>query len=168
MRKKKGFGVLKKPVIKKKKFLFLEHTADMKFQAFGKTVEKVFINSASALKDAMAKGIKVAEIKKKIINIKRKDSEALLYAFLEEILYLLDAENFLTIRVSKIKIEKNTLKANQRFPFKQNEFNLKATVIGDDASNYEFTNSVKAVTYNEMFVKKTENGSWVAQVVLDV
>jgi SHS2 domain-containing protein len=146
------------------KFKFLEHTADIKFQAFGKNTEKVFENSALALKEAICGKIKVEEKIKKSINIKRKDFEALLYGFLEEILFILDAENFLIARVSKIKID--------------NKFNLKATIIGNKASEYEFTNNVKAVTYNEMFVKKELIESpkdknkkievWKAQVVLDV
>jgi len=152
IRKKKFFRIPKKPAVKKIKFKFLEHTADVKFQAFGKDIGKVFIHSATALKESICGKKKVKEIKKKIINLKRKDFESLLYAFLEEILYLLDAENFLISRIGKIKIEK---------------FTLKATIMGDDASNYELANPVKAVTYNEMFVKKEKN-LWTAQVVLDV
>jgi SHS2 domain-containing protein len=134
------------------KYKFLEHTADVKFQAFGKSAGQVFENSALALKETICGKIKVEEKIKKSINIKRKDFEALLYSFLEEILFLLDAENFLIAKISKIKIEK---------------FNLKATIIGDKVSEYEFTNPVKAVTYNEMFVKQKGN-EWVSQVVLDV
>jgi SHS2 domain-containing protein len=146
-----------------KKFRFLEHTADIKFQAFGKNIEKVFENSALALKESICGEIKVEEKIKKSVNIKRKDFESLLYSFLEEILFLFDAEDFLISKISQIKIGK---------------YNLKATIIGDKASEYEFTNPVKAVTYNEMFVKKEmqENPKdknkkievWKAQVVLDV
>lgn len=135
-----------------KKFKFLEHTADIKFQAFGKSSEEVFKNSALALKEAICGEIKVEEKIKKTINLKKKDFESLLYNFLEEILFMLDAENFIIAKISKIKID---------------NLNLKATIIGDKASEYEFTNSVKAITYNEMFVKK-EEGIWKAQVVIDV
>ena len=76
----------------------------------------------------------------------------LLYNLLEEILYLLDAEDFL---MSKIKIKL------------VNKNKLDVKISGDKASNYKFTNNVKAVTYNEMFVKKDKN-KWIAQVVLDV
>ena len=31
------------------KYKFLEHTADIKFQAFGKSIEKAFVNSAKAI-----------------------------------------------------------------------------------------------------------------------
>ncbi|MFC1682375.1 archease [Nanoarchaeota archaeon] len=44
---------------------------------------------------------------------------------------------------------------------------MSAQVCGDVAEEYEIHIDIKAVTYNEMFVRK-ENGKWVAQVVLDV
>ncbi len=134
------------------KFKFLEHTADVKFQAFGKSTEEVFRNSASALKEQICGKIKVAEKKERTVKVKGKDFESLLYNFLEEILYLLDAEDFLISEVSKIKIE---------------NFRLVARIAGDKASDYKFNNEVKAVTYNEMFFKK-EKHKWIAQVVLDV
>ncbi|MEK6913262.1 MAG: archease [Nanoarchaeota archaeon] len=135
-----------------KKFKFLEHTADVKFQAFGKNVEEVFENSALALKETICGKIKIKGIKEKKIIVEGKDFESLLYNFLEEIIYLLDAEDFLIKEIKSTKID---------------GFKLKATIIGDKASNYKFTNNVKAVTYNEMFVKKNWK-KWTAQVVIDV
>ncbi len=134
------------------RYKFLEHTADIKFRAIGESAEKVFESSALALKESICGKIEVKERIKKKIKTKGKDFESLLYNFLEEILYLLDAEDFLISKVSSIKI---------------NKFTLAAVISGDDASDYEFTNSVKAITYNEMFVKKQKD-RWVSQVVLDV
>lgn len=139
-------------ILKPIKFKFFEHTADVKFQAFGTNKEKLFINSSLALKETICKGIKVKEIKEKKISVKGQDFESLLYNFLEEIIYLLDAEDFLIGKIKGIQID---------------GLGLKATIIGDKASNYKFTNKVKAVTYNEMFVKR-ENNKWIAQVVIDV
>lgn len=134
------------------KYKFLEHTADVKFQVFGKSVERVFENSALALKEVICGKINVKGNKEKSIKIQNKNFESLLYNFLEEILFLLDAEDFLIRRVKKIKIK---------------DFELTAVFIGDKASRYGFTNPVKAVTYNEMFVKQKGN-EWIAQVVVDV
>jgi SHS2 domain-containing protein len=134
------------------KFKFLEHTADVKFTAEGKNAEEVFKNSALALKESICGKIKIKEEKNKKINVEGKDFESLLYNFLEEIIYLLDAENFLISKVKEIKIK---------------NLKLKAIISGDKVSNYNFTNEVKAVTYNEMFVKQ-ENGKWKTQVVIDV
>jgi SHS2 domain-containing protein len=135
-----------------KKFKFLEHTADVKFQAFGNKEEKVFENSALALKESICGKIKINGEKERIIKVEGKDFESLLYNFLEEIIYLLDAENFIISKISHIEIK---------------NFKLKAIFIGDKASDYKFNNEVKAVTYNEMFVKQ-KGKNWISQVVLDV
>jgi len=132
------------------KYKFLEHTADIKFQAFGKTLEDVFENSALAMTKAMFEG-KIKEVKKKKINVKGKDYESLLYNFLEELLFLLDSGNFF-LSSCKVKIS---------------GCELSADLIGDSVKNYSPSLDVKAVTYNQMFVKQTSEG-WVAQVVLDV
>lgn len=47
------------------RFKFLEHTADVKFQAFGEDIEKLFENSALALKESICGKIKIKEKKKK-------------------------------------------------------------------------------------------------------
>ena len=65
------------------KFKFLEHTADVKFRAFGKDIEEMFENSALALKETIAPKIKVKNKIKKRFKIEGKDNEAFLYNFLE-------------------------------------------------------------------------------------
>ena len=135
------------------RFKFLEHTADIKFQAFAPTLEELFKNSASAMFGSMHDGKIKSAIKKKI-KVKGKDKESLLYNFLEELLFLFDSEGFFPAKFSKIKIDKKKLI-------------LEAEILGDNSKNYEIHLDVKAVTYNEMFVKKEKN-KWVAQVVVDV
>ncbi len=134
------------------KYKFLEHTADVKFQAYGKNIKEAFSNSALALKEVMFGKIKVKEEVKKKFKVEADDLEGLLYKFLEQFLYLLDAENFILSRISKIKIKDNKLEAE---------------ILGDKTSKYKFTNDVKAITYNQMFVKQDKN-KFICQVVLDV
>ena len=136
-----------------KKFEFLEHTADIKFRAFGKTLEEVFENSALAISNIIYKE-EIKEEKKLKIKVKGKDLESLLYNFLEEFLFLFDSENFLLSDVKSIKIDEKNLTAE-------------AEVSGDDAKNYKINIGIKAITYNEMFVKKGKDG-WETQVVVDV
>jgi SHS2 domain-containing protein len=135
-----------------KKYKFLEHTADAKFQSFGKNAEEMFSNSALALKETICGKMRVKKKVKKTIEVKGKDYESLLYNFLEEIIFLLDTENFLISRVKRIE---------------KVGFRISAILEGDIASNYEFTNNVKAVTYNEMFVRQIGK-MWECQVVIDV
>ena len=140
------------------KYKFLKHTADVKFQAYGKNLEEAFENSAMALKETIAGKTKVKCVEEKEIKVKGKDKENLLYEFLEEFLYLLDSEDFVLAEVKSLMI--NTLKGTS-------ENKLAAIVVGDRASSYKFTNDVKAITYNQMFVKKKGN-KFICQVVVDV
>lgn len=135
------------------KFKFLPHTADIKFQAFGNSIEKVFENSALALFNTIYDG-KIKNKKKFKIKVQGHDLESLLYNFLEEVLVLIDSKNFLP---AKIKILK----------FNDKSFKIESEVSGDDAKNYQISMHVKAITYNEMFIKKIKN-QFVAQVVLDI
>jgi SHS2 domain-containing protein len=134
-----------------KEFKFIEHTADIKFQAFGNTLEEAFKNSAIALTKSMYEG-KIKEKISKKIKVKGKDNERLLFEFLGELIFLLDSEDFILSKIKNLKIKNNKLEAE---------------VIGDNASDYDFSNEVKAVTYNEMFVKK-QNNKYVIQVIVDV
>jgi len=134
------------------KFKFLKHTADVKFQAFGKTLEKSFENSALALQKTIVNDLKIKPKIKKKIKVSGRDNESLLYNFLEEFLFLLDSEDFILSKINKIKIS---------------DRKLEAEVLGDKASNYDFSNPIKAVTYNQMFVKKQKN-KFICQIVLDV
>ena len=133
-------------------YKFMPHTADVKIQASGNTLEEAFSSSAEALKETIAGKIKINEKIKKDIIIQGRDNESLLYNFLEEFLYLLDAEDFILSKIEKIKIINNQ---------------LKATITGDKALNYKFNNNVKAVTYNDMFIKNEKN-KFICQFVLDV
>lgn len=132
------------------KFEYLEHTADIKFQAFGNSLEEVYENSALAMFNAMSNEKIARKIKKKIL-VKGDDNENLLYNFLEELLFLFDSEGFFLSGL-KVKIKDNKLSAE---------------LFGDKAENYEIGIDVKAITYNEMFVQNNKE-KWIAQVVLDV
>ena len=134
------------------KYKFLEHTADIKFQAFGKSLNRAFENSAIAMFRAMTSE-RIRAKNKKTIKIEGRDKESLLYNFLEELLFLLDTENFF---LSKIKVR-----------IEEGKFQLTADLFGDDVKKYNPHIDIKAITYNQMFVKN-EKGRWVCQVVLDV
>lgn len=133
------------------KYKYLEHTADIKFQAFGKTLEEAFSNSTYAMINIISED-KVKEKIIKKIKIKGIDKKSLLYNFLEEILFLLNTKNFLLSKVKDIKIKNKE---------------LNAILVGDKLNNYKLGLDVKAVTYNEMFIRKDKN-KFIIQVVLDI
>ena len=100
------------------KFEFLDHTADIKFKAYGKTMNEVIENCAAAFSFYMSNGQKIKPRKGKIIDVRGNDKESLLYNFLDELIYLVDAENFITTKASI------TVRG----------YNLHAELYGDDAS----------------------------------
>jgi SHS2 domain-containing protein len=139
----------------KMKFKFFPHTADIKFRAYGKNINEVFDNCALAFCEIIGRGDKIKNNKSKKIKLQGEDNESLLYNFIDELIFLLDAKNFLVCKSKvKVKCEKKGLK-------------LEGEVFGDNASKYEDLDHVKAATYAEMYVKKKSKG-WEAQVVVDV
>jgi SHS2 domain-containing protein len=133
-------------------FKFLDHTADIKFQAFGNSLNEVFENSALALINSIFSG-DVKPVKKKKIKVKGKDLESLMYNFLEEFLFLIDAKKFIPSKV-KVIIDEEGKK-------------LEAELSGDSVGNYQIDTGVKAITYHDMFIQRIGK-RWIAQVVLDV
>jgi len=148
---------------------FLPHTADIKFQASGPTLEKAFEESAKAMFQSMCKD-KIAKKIKKQISVKGTDKENLLYNFLEELLFLLDTEGFFLsktkVKISKAKGSDNNTKDSTKGGG-AGTFSLTADLHGDDVSKYPANLDVKAITYNQMFVKK-QGDKFICQVVLDV
>ena len=141
------------------KYIFLKHTADIKFQAFGKTPEKCFENAAYALKKILAgEKEKIKSVKTKKISCGGNDFGSLLYNFLEEFLFLLDSKNFVFSKISKMNIK--ILKQG---------YKITAEISGDNSKNYKLKTHIKAITYNDMFVKfDNKSKIYSCQVVVDV
>ena len=138
-----------------KKFEFLEHTGDIKFRIHGKTLAEIFENSALAVSEYLTRGKKIKLKKKKQFSLisSENDLNLLLYKFLDELIFYLDAENFLVSR-AKVSIKNS---------------HLKAVVFGDRASDYKDLDHIKAATYSEMYIKNLGKGNgWEAQAVMDV
>ena len=83
-----------------------------------------------------------------------EDVKSLLYDFLDEIIFLKDADNVL-FREFNVKIEK-----------KKDWLELSCKATGQDIGDLS-GGDVKAVTYSDMVVSE-ENGYFILQVVLDM
>jgi len=137
--------------MKKKDFKFLDHTADIKFKAYGDSIEKLFENCITAISNVLVGDQKIkSKIEKKII-VNGSDHESVLRNLINEILYLVDAKGFIVTN-AKVKVK---------------NFRVSAKLYGNLAKNYGYINQIKSATYAEMYVKKTSK-NWIAQVVLDV
>jgi SHS2 domain-containing protein len=148
-------------------YIFLPHTADIKFQAFGESLEKCFENAAHALTHIITVE-KIEQKEKKTIKVKGRDVESLLYNFLEELLYLLDVGGFVIGKVEKLKITSSFVVRNKKKIYNSE---LTCVLFGDNISNYQAETDVKAVTYHEMFIKQEKikgKNMFICQVIVDV
>jgi len=143
------------------KYTFFDKTADAKFQAFGNTLGEAFKNAQEAMVSVMYSLEELSSYEfdeqGRDIIVEGENLENLLYSFLEEIIFLMNAEFFVGL-VEKIQIIHTG-----------NLYKLKAILRGTQAINLESHGEIKAVTYNEMFVKHdVENGKYTVQVVVDL
>ena len=138
----------------KERFRFLDiATADMAFEAFGKTLEQAFANAMIALEEIITDTDKIKEKIEKNIELEAENENALLFDFLSELLFIFDTEQ-LIFKKADIKIKKNK------------KLKLKAKLTGDYFGNKEVRGDVKAITYHRMKVEKKDN-MWVVRVIVD-
>ena len=141
-----------------KQYEYLDHTADIKFRAYGKTREEVFENAALAMFNVIIDTEKVSGDTAREICLKSPDLESLLVDWLSELLYLFEVDEivFRKFRVEKIREEKG-------------EYSITAQALGEKYSleSLPFETEIKAITYNQLEITKTADG-WKAQVVVDI
>lgn len=138
-------------------YTFLDHTADILFQAEGKTVEELFAQCALAVEDTQV-NIKKVKPKQTVEITGESDSlEKLLFNFLDDMLFYKDAEQLL--------FSKFELKITE----KKSKYLLQCTAFGEklDLKKHEPKVDVKAITMHMFEIKKTKNGWW-AQVLVDI
>lgn len=141
------------------KYKYLEHTADAKFEAYGKTIEEAYENSSLAMAEIITDTAKIEPKIKQDISIKSENRGSLLYDWLEKILYLLDTEGFLPNIIKVKKIAK-----------KEFGYVLIATIHGDTyKSKYEIKKEIKSITYNEMKIEENKKDkTWKITAVVDI
>jgi SHS2 domain-containing protein len=141
-----------------KQYEYLDHTADIKFLAYGKTLEEVFENAALAMFNVIIDTSKVSGETAREIFLKSPDMESLLVDWLSELLYLFEVDEivFRKFQVKEIRGEGS-------------EFSIAARASGQEfnSENLPFETEIKAVTYNQLKIEKIADG-WKAQVVVDI
>jgi SHS2 domain-containing protein len=136
-------------------FEYLEHTADIKFRAYGKTPEEMLCNAALALFKSMVDPATVIAKETWKVELEAADLEALAYQWLCEIVFLFETE-FAVFATFSVKLQQN------------GACKLLGEISGEriDLKRHAFVNEVKAITRHKFGVKK--NDVWCIQVILDV
>jgi SHS2 domain-containing protein len=135
-------------------FKILEHTADIGIIAYGEGINQAFINAAKGLFSLIIDPIEVSARKTWEIAVTAPDREALLVNWLNELIYLLDAEGVLFKDFEIIEITETALKA-------------KGYGEKINTKKHHLKREVKAATYHQLKIEQTTDG-WRAQVIFDI
>jgi SHS2 domain-containing protein len=129
----------------KKRFEFLEHTADAYIAAYGESLEEAFENAALATFEVMTDIRKIKPKVEETVELEAHDESALLYSWLEEFLVRFETTGNLYSRFKISSIEKTP-----------DGLKLRAKVWGEpyDPERHPSKVGIKAVTYHRMEIVK--------------
>ncbi len=133
-------------------------TADVAFEAWGQTLEELFIAAADATMNVMVEDLTtIIPREHRTIRAEADAIDMLLFEFLQELIYYKDAERLL-LRVSRVHIDR-----------RDDHALLAAEASGEelDPQKHELLVDVKAVTLHRFQVERTADG-WRAMVILDI
>ena len=139
---------------KTKPYRLIDHTGDLGLEVRGNNPPDLFANAAWAFTDILVDAAKVRADRMQDITVEAPDREALLAAWLGELLYLFDARGLV---FNRFEIREWT------------EEKLAARAWGEkfDPDRHGFRQGVKAVTYHQLQIRRTAKG-WRARVILDI
>lgn len=134
------------------KYKILSHTADLRLEVYGKTLEELFTNAAEALAHILAgkkKPLLSHMIAVEKLEIRSGNLNSLLVDFLNEIL-------------SRSQINKRVYKVEN---LKLGKSELTAEISGMSVEKFE--EDIKAVTYHEADIEQ-KDAIWKTRLVLDI
>lgn len=135
-------------------FEILEHPADMGFRTRGNSLPELFANCGHALVAIILDASDVREREAVAVAATGGDRESLVVNWLNELLYYVDGKRWAPARFEIARLD---------------ETSIECTAWGEprDPQRHPAKLVVKAVTYHQLTVKKTNDG-WVAEVYLDI
>lgn len=150
-----------------KRFVPIEHTADIGITVYGRTLNELFENSAYGMFSQMTEIEKVNPQEKVEVQVEGYDKESLLVNWLNELLYLSTTKKML---FSQFKIK--NLNVVSRFigtSKNQKQMSLTAEIKGEriDPQKHSLHLEVKAATYHNLKIVKTKKG-YQTTIILDV
>jgi SHS2 domain-containing protein len=140
--------------VNKPSFEILEHPADIGLKVYGRTLAELFMYSGHGLVAIALEPQDSGSSERIPLTVQGTDREDLLVNWLSEILYYMDAEGwvFRDFRIQKIG---------------DNMIEGEGWGERRDPARHQHSVAVKAVTYHQLSVRKTEEG-WEAVVYLDI
>lgn len=135
---------------------FLEHTADLKIRATGKTLEEALADSAKAVFEAIAGKSRVEPKEERNLTIIVREPQTLVHDFLGQLIYLFATEHML--------FSEYQLTLKEAIGYK---LTVKARGERYDPKRHKLIKEVKAVTYHDMRVQEEKGKGWTIEIVCD-
>jgi SHS2 domain-containing protein len=137
-----------------KSYEVFEHTADVGLHAYGSTLPELFIHAAQGMESLMVSPEQIDVQVSREIVVEGHDVVSLLIAWLNELIFLFDTE-YLVFRQFEIESLTGT--------------DLKGRASGEpyDAKRHDLGNAIKAVTWHEAAVDRTDVG-YKARIIFDI
>jgi SHS2 domain-containing protein len=141
----------------KANYQYLEHTADVLFEAEAPSLGELFEQCGLAVEEAQVELKGFGTDNQKKIKGKNSKLEYLLFDFLDDLLFFKDSEQMIFSKFD-CKIEE-----------KEGKFVLECVAYGEkiDPEKHEQKVDAKAITMHMFEVKKVEGG-WKAKVLVDI
>ena len=133
----------------------LEHTADVKFRAVGDSLETAFSEAVKAFGGITGGEPEGGEVRHSI-EVESENLNALLFDFLDRLIYLQDTENVVVCQVKEIEITD------------ENGYKLEAVLWTQVITPGMDLLDIKAPTYNEMKTDYVQGEGWILEAVLDI
>jgi SHS2 domain-containing protein len=149
-----AFGEIRALNRTRRKFKFIDHTADMGIQVYGETLSLLFQHAAEGLLHIITDPERIREKESREISLRAGGLEELLVNWLNELIYLFETGGFLFRRFEILHL---------------GESFIEAVAFGEifDEGYHPILRTVKATTYHQLRVTKGEAG-WEAQVIFDL
>jgi len=135
-------------------YQIIDHTADLGIIVESTDEKNLFIRAAQAMNDLMVKGDISKKTVIKDVLVEGEDFPDLMVRWLGEILYLFHGEKLIV----------NSIKIKSISPI---QLESKLYLTNFDPEKHEILREIKAVTYHQISVDKTEDG-WQARVIFDI
>ena len=135
-----------------KRYRLIEHTADIGLIAYGGSLAEAFGNAAYGMFSIIAGLRAVREVESRQVELEGKDMEALLFDWLNTLLYFFDTDSLLLRRFDISELTENR---------------LQATCYGEryDPSRHRLKTGVKSATYHMLNIDRGKNR---VRVIFDI
>jgi SHS2 domain-containing protein len=138
----------------RKKFRFIDHTADVGVVVYGKSLTELFQNAAQSFFSVLIELKNIHEKESRSFSLDAPELEELLVSWLNEFLYLFETQGLLFSRfeIKKLSSER-----------------LEATAWGEKyaAEKHSIKRIIKAVTFHQLSIQK-QRGRWKTQIIFDL